>query len=1134
MEHKRYAAFISYRHTSTDAQAAGRLHAFIESYQVPHAIYKASGIKKMGRVFRDQEELPLSSDLGGDIENALRDSEWLIVVCSPQLLESKWCMREVDYFISLGRRDHILTVLVSGEPKDSFPPQLRYINLGEELVDVEPLAADIRADTLRAMLKKLKREKLRLLAPMLGVGYDDLKRRARERRLKITAALCLAAFIAVSIFSLYAVRQNSLIAAQRNIALQNQSMYIVKEAKEAYKNRNLLLAKQLALSALPDNLQSPNKPVDKEAIVLLRGLMMSYRYKYYAPEYVIENIELPAIDETVYSYNRLMSVLNGTYIPGKVLENYAGSGLREPNDFYLERNIIGEDIRYYLCDESSSRKRLLEMPILLSDQYQQPDCLSDDGTIYAVAGWLDAATKDAGGSLNAVYVFDTKDLSRIALLSVDMGMNNKEYVISQDNRYLTVSAMESGSQLFKIFDLSTEKAVEDAAFAVQAKDFRLHLLSGGKEMLSVATSDDSLTFLRYSFEEDAWQTPMTASAGAGSRQYALSPDERYYAVLTNREDGSLYLVMVDLHSGKTVFSGEMDTLKGSLGDFFFFTQDSSRLVFIAEKEDYSSQCLLSIPVDNLLGGGSIERTHWIFLSGYDKVLLSSDGELMVTYKGDTLRLYSTSILKLLDTITVPVGVINTAYIAPDDEHVAVICRDGDICSMQVISKTASNEPEALGDTFVMSNDGSKLAIMSFSDGGARMEIYDTVNMEIINSGTVTPETLGLTGSDLSSDLEFVDISNDGATIVLATPWVFSNCDNAIYFINTANFNMNGSSMPTLHLVSKDGKDFISAISTYSYDSLGFSKDGSQFYLYGDYKPAEVVSRYPTLFAFDVTTGGLIAQRQYEDSVDDFYFRAGSAVYAIVQNKQAVFYDLATGEINCSMAGNNVVLSPDGSRAVIDRSKTQSIWAYIRDREGNYYDAYGSVESYGSTDMVVVDTVTGENVCKIDLPQDEILKYPAFVDKSQVLLLYGDAALYKYNAVTGELIDTVITSEKGSNYRSMETMQRSDYILSGDGTRFAFTYNDDENVVKFIEIWNLEDMTRIVSFATDQSASANTQKSIAFVKGNAALFLYSEESGWPSTPYRVDIPGDNEVITWSKETLTRELTDYEREKYYITK
>ena len=62
-----YCAFISYRHQSPDQEIAKALHTAIETYGIPASIKKQTGKKRMGKVFRDQEELPLSANLGADI-----------------------------------------------------------------------------------------------------------------------------------------------------------------------------------------------------------------------------------------------------------------------------------------------------------------------------------------------------------------------------------------------------------------------------------------------------------------------------------------------------------------------------------------------------------------------------------------------------------------------------------------------------------------------------------------------------------------------------------------------------------------------------------------------------------------------------------------------------------------------------------------------------------------------------------------------------------------------------------------------------------------------------------------------------------------------------------------------------------
>ena len=230
-EQQTYGAFISYRHQSPDQEIAKALHTAIETYRIPASVRRQTGKKHMGKVFRDQEELPLSSNLGADIEAALDQSEWFIAICSPRYLESKWCLRELEYFIEHKGYDRVLTVLVEGEPSDSFPEMLRFIeNADGTRTELEPLAGDVRAETPAKSIRRLKNEKLRILAPMLGLGFDDLKRRARQRKIRLAVtigAIALAAAAALTTFLI--------INHNRNEALKREAEEQARIAEEQAK-----------------------------------------------------------------------------------------------------------------------------------------------------------------------------------------------------------------------------------------------------------------------------------------------------------------------------------------------------------------------------------------------------------------------------------------------------------------------------------------------------------------------------------------------------------------------------------------------------------------------------------------------------------------------------------------------------------------------------------------------------------------------------------------------------------------------------------------------------------------------------------------------------------------------------------
>ena len=221
-----YSAFISYRHLPADMAAARAVQQALETYRIPADIRKKTGRKKLNRCFRDQDELPLADDLGASIEKALRESEWLIVICSPDLPASVWCLREVDFFIELGRRDRIIPVLISGEPSESYPPRITAAAPEEGGGEVEPLAADLRGN----LRKQLKTEKLRLAARMLNLNFNDLRKRERERALRRGLILVSGALAGVIGFTAYNLYQNHLLTEERNATARNATELLIEKS----------------------------------------------------------------------------------------------------------------------------------------------------------------------------------------------------------------------------------------------------------------------------------------------------------------------------------------------------------------------------------------------------------------------------------------------------------------------------------------------------------------------------------------------------------------------------------------------------------------------------------------------------------------------------------------------------------------------------------------------------------------------------------------------------------------------------------------------------------------------------------------------------------------------------------------
>ena len=236
MEEKnyKYDAFISYRHCDLDKFVAENLHKTLENYDLPKNVKEKLGItgRSIKRVFRDQDELPLSSNLEDPIIDALNNSKYLIVICSPRLKDSLWCKKEIETFKKIRGRENIFCVLIEGEPADSFPEEL----LHDKGKIIEPLAADVRGTSKKEVLKKIKEEVLRLVAPMYKLDYDDLKQRhkQREQRRRLTIIGSIAIFFIL--FSLYSSIMLIKISSQSKTLKLHQASSLSESSKKSLDN----------------------------------------------------------------------------------------------------------------------------------------------------------------------------------------------------------------------------------------------------------------------------------------------------------------------------------------------------------------------------------------------------------------------------------------------------------------------------------------------------------------------------------------------------------------------------------------------------------------------------------------------------------------------------------------------------------------------------------------------------------------------------------------------------------------------------------------------------------------------------------------------------------------------------------
>lgn len=202
-----FRAFLSYSHV--DAAAATKLHRKLETYRLPRRLTDADAPGQIERglvpIFRDREDLPAADDLSQSVKAALKVSDTLVVLCSPDARASQWVNREIELFRELHPDRPVLAALLRGEPHEAFPPALTDGR--------EPLAADIRPEGGDEKLGFLK-----IVAGITGVALDSLIQRDAQRRLRrviyITLAAC-AAMLVMGIMSVVAIQSRNEAQRQR-------------------------------------------------------------------------------------------------------------------------------------------------------------------------------------------------------------------------------------------------------------------------------------------------------------------------------------------------------------------------------------------------------------------------------------------------------------------------------------------------------------------------------------------------------------------------------------------------------------------------------------------------------------------------------------------------------------------------------------------------------------------------------------------------------------------------------------------------------------------------------------------------------------------------------------------------------
>jgi WD40 repeat protein/formylglycine-generating enzyme required for sulfatase activity len=828
----KYKAFISYSHA--DRAWGNWLHKALESYRVPKRMVGKPGrdgpvSARLYPIFRDREELPTSSDLGQQINEALENAAYLIVICSPHAAKSRWVNEEILTFKRLGRNNRILALIVGGEPhaahrpgpaakQECFPQALMFsLNAqGEPEFPVEPLAADVRPGQDKKVDAKLK-----LIAGVLGVGFDELKQRNHEataqRRRRWLAAAGLAGLIVAA--GLWQIDRSNLEAKQNQVQAQNdRSRKFAVASHDELNAGHTDRALALALEGIP--LRPPGGGTAEAYAAVTAASAESLQFA----ETIID-AGAGSVSAAAFSPDGKLIVTLETDKGAQIWDTETGKplGAQLPPDdasaFAFSPN--GAQLLVVARNEG----RLWD----LATHQQVGQSMEHKSKILAVQFTPDSrhvVTISADGSVH------TWDAATAALLGsplqLDLGessLSDRSFVVLSPDAARAVTIFGNAAQLYDVqtgarlgAEMSHDRIVRSAAFS--ADGTRLLTVSWNTATGLNPESQTTDGIVR------AWDGHTGAPIGPPLEHRgpvlsaAFSPRSSRY-IVTGSQNGIVQLW--DAVSGNQYRENRIDGEAKIVG----FTPDGTRILTVAGDTarlwDTSTGGLVGIPrkaeSDIVVAAFSSDSKRLLVVGAHDRVqvwnailgaalsppmktpsdggsvVVSGNGDLVATISGGTVALWEDDGTRL-DVPVDDTSTVNSAAFSPDSGHLLLALADGTVRLWDIGTAKAAGMPIKLSsaaNSAVFSPDGTQILATSgdiarLFDAKTMASVWTLRHDDTVRSAVFSPDGVRIltvsadtariwnarTGEPLGTPMRHTDVisaaafSADGKHVVTAS------------------------------------------------------------------------------------------------------------------------------------------------------------------------------------------------------------------------------------------------------------------------------------------------------------------------------------------------------------------------------
>ena len=193
----KYYAFISYN--AKDTSWGKKLQKKLEHYKLPSTLCSEHGWerKPIKPVFFAPTDIQ-PGGLSNELQERLKASQNLIVICSPNSAKSEWVGKEIEFFYNLGRTNNIHFFIVEGTPHSGNPETECFNPVIDKLGLPEILGANIHEKIYRRPWLNEERAYVQLVSKLLGVEFDTIWQRHKRQLIRKVLAWCLGSVAVIA------------------------------------------------------------------------------------------------------------------------------------------------------------------------------------------------------------------------------------------------------------------------------------------------------------------------------------------------------------------------------------------------------------------------------------------------------------------------------------------------------------------------------------------------------------------------------------------------------------------------------------------------------------------------------------------------------------------------------------------------------------------------------------------------------------------------------------------------------------------------------------------------------------------------------------------------------------------------